>query len=108
MKYKQFKKNGIHHWEHRYVWEQANGKIPKGMQIHHINGIKDDNRLENLRMVSSSENNEMKQLGKGYVFRPHLKKRKYQAIIRRGGVYKSIGSFGTPCGAYMAHRTYFI
>jgi len=38
------------HWqfEHRYIWSQSNGEIPKGWHIHHINGIKTDNRLENL------------------------------------------------------------
>lgn len=35
--------------EHILVWEQANQKpLPKGWHIHHINGIKDDNRLTNL------------------------------------------------------------
>lgn len=34
--------------EHRFLWEQVHGKLPKGYVIHHLNGIKDDNRLENL------------------------------------------------------------
>ena len=34
--------------EHRYVWEQVHGVLPKGWIIHHINGVKDDNRLVNL------------------------------------------------------------
>jgi hypothetical protein len=34
--------------EHRVVWEGAHGPIPRGWVIHHLNGIKDDNRLENL------------------------------------------------------------
>lgn len=34
--------------EHRLVWEQTHGAIPKGYVIHHLNGVKDDNRLENL------------------------------------------------------------
>ncbi len=35
--------------EHILVWEQASGKpLPKGWLIHHLNGIKDDNRPRNL------------------------------------------------------------
>lgn len=34
--------------EHRVVWERANGKIPSGYVIHHLNGNRQDNRLENL------------------------------------------------------------
>ena len=40
-------------FEHTYVWEQANKKqLPKGWIIHHLNGIKDDNRIENLVALS--------------------------------------------------------
>ena len=34
--------------EHRWLWEQFNGPIPSGAQIHHLNGDHSDNRLENL------------------------------------------------------------
>lgn len=37
--------------EHRCVWERAYGPIPDTHIIHHINGIKQDNRLENLVMI---------------------------------------------------------
>lgn len=40
---------------HREVWEAANGPIPEGYQIHHLNGNKGDNRLENLALLSHSE-----------------------------------------------------
>ena len=38
------------------IWIAANGPVPYGMQIDHINGDKTDNRLCNLRLVSASEN----------------------------------------------------
>ena len=34
--------------QHRLLWEQVHGAIPEGFVIHHLNGIKNDNRLENL------------------------------------------------------------
>jgi len=41
---------------HRLVWEVFNGPIPKGLVINHKNGVKDDNRLENLEVLTQSEN----------------------------------------------------
>lgn len=41
---------------HRVIWEIFNGEIPDGMQIDHVNHIRHDNRIENLRLVSNQEN----------------------------------------------------
>jgi hypothetical protein len=41
---------------HRLIWEMHNGAIPKGMHIDHINGVKNDNRISNLRLATMSQN----------------------------------------------------
>lgn len=41
---------------HRMIWESVNGPIPLGLQINHINGVKGDNRIANLELVTPSEN----------------------------------------------------
>ena len=41
---------------HRIIWIAANGAIPDGMVIDHINNIKSDNRLSNLQLVTPEEN----------------------------------------------------
>lgn len=41
---------------HRLVYLTFVGEIPDGYVIDHINGIRDDNRVENLRCITQSEN----------------------------------------------------
>ena len=40
---------------HRVIWALVHGEWPEG-QIDHINGVRDDNRLENLRVVTNQDN----------------------------------------------------
>lgn len=41
---------------HRVIWESVHGPICEGFEINHRNGIKDDNRIANLELVTHSEN----------------------------------------------------
>jgi hypothetical protein len=40
---------------HRYVWQKEKGPIPNGWDIHHINEVKSDNRIENLECLPKAE-----------------------------------------------------
>lgn len=48
---------GKHYRAHRIIWEMHHGQIPPGLEIDHINRGGADNRLSNLRVVTSHENN---------------------------------------------------
>jgi len=47
--------DGKSYLEHRLVWVYVHGEQPKE-QIDHINGIKDDNRISNLRAATALDN----------------------------------------------------
>lgn len=68
---------------HRIVWIAENGRIPDGMQIDHKNGIKTDNRIENLDLVDNAENmRRAKDMGK------------FAHVGRRDGIRDTKGRFG--------------
>lgn len=65
---------------HRVVWMAFNGPIPKGMNIDHINRIKTDNRLENLRLVTVYKNMKNKTKDDKNENHPHSKITNDQAV----------------------------
>lgn len=40
---------------HRYVWEKERGPVPEGFVVHHIDGDKARNSIDNLELVSKKE-----------------------------------------------------
>lgn len=89
---------------HRVVWFLENGNWPK--QIDHISGIKNDNRIENLRIATNRENQINKQIhrnGKlpGCWFDKSRKKWRAEIIINNKKIY--LGQFNT---ALEGHQKY--
>ena len=61
-RYALHKRTGYHHGSakgsrllHRDMWEAANGPVPDGFVVHHVNGDKLDNRLANLDLMSIAD-----------------------------------------------------
>lgn len=52
---KKIKKN-ISILQHRFVFEVFNGLISKNLEVHHINSKRNDNRLENLELLTHQQN----------------------------------------------------
>jgi hypothetical protein len=100
--------DGKQYSAHRLVWLFLFGKWPSG-QIDHINGVRSDNRLENLRDVNATINaqnihnarsdSKTKLLGAAF----HKASGKYVAQISVDKKIKHLGLFSTP---EEAHQQY--
>jgi len=100
----------------RYIWLLHTGDWPK-QEIDHINRDPMDNRVANLRDVSSSENSKNRtplyQVGKarakdsslptGVRLVKRLKIKRHEAYIRNQGRFISLGYFATPEEAHAAY-----
>jgi gamma-glutamylcyclotransferase (GGCT)/AIG2-like uncharacterized protein YtfP len=93
---------------HRIVWAMVYNSNPE--IIDHINGIKDDNRIENLRSVSAEESAKNKPISKKTknnvmgVYRDE-KVKKWRVSITVNGKLKHIGYFANFDDAVIARKS---
>ncbi len=106
--YLQVSVKGNPHSVHRVIYELLNGPVPSGAQIDHVNGIKTDNRIENLRLATRSENscNRKPNINNTSGFKGvHWDKKSsvWVAQIQVDRKRKRIGCFNTKEEAYIAY-----
>lgn len=105
--YRQVVLNGASIKVHRLAWFLHHGRWPDG-EIDHINGVRDDNRILNLRVVTRSQNNQNMRRppssSKSGVLGAKLDKwGKFCSTIRKDGRQVWLGRFDT---AEEAHSVY--
>jgi hypothetical protein len=100
--------DGVLHKSHRLAWLYVHGTWPAG-QIDHLNGLKGDNRIANLRDVTNSINNQNKRRPDKDSKSPYLgvtwckSSCAWRANIGVNNKVVRLGSFRTPEAAYEAY-----
>ena len=107
--YRHLMLHGTRYEEHRLAWFYVHGVWPVG-EVDHINRVKDDNRIANLREVTRSENQQNITLQsnntsgyRGVIF--SKRERRWIAQIGIHGKLKYLGSFNSPEVAYEAYKS---
>jgi len=93
---------------HRFIYELAFGPIPSKMEIDHINGNGLDNRLCNLRLVTTrkNQNNQYRHRNgrlPGTYYDVDCTKRPWRATLEVNGESKILGYFTTEEAAHEAY-----
>lgn len=99
--------DGRRYFAHRLAWLYVNGEWPPA-EIDHINGVKDDNRIVNLRLATRIENMQNERVSRsnnkaGYLGVFLHSCGKFSAKICIDGKNKHLGMFPTPESAHEAY-----
>jgi hypothetical protein len=105
--YRQIRVNGRMMLAHRLAWLYVYGVNPSG-EIDHIDGARENNRINNLRDVSRSENQQNRRAAQsnsksGVIGTAKSPSGRYVAKIRVGGKKIHRGTFDTPSDAHAAY-----
>ena len=96
--YRTIRVDGQGYSAHRLAWQYTHG-VPPTDSIDHINGVRDDNRIANLREATQAQNTQNRKRPQGK--NPYLgvywyaQRNKWRAIIVLDGHSKHIGLFTT-------------
>lgn len=102
-----YKKN--QYQEHRLIFSMFFGPVKKSLEIDHINGIKDDNRIENLRAVSKHINQQNRAAHRGGRLVGasfNKEKRLWESNIQVNNKKHFLGYFKTAEQANFAHQKF--
>ena len=99
--------DGVRYGLHRIAWFYVHGELPKN-DIDHINGIRDDNRISNLRCVTRSTNLENIRSAKGHnkstgLLGAYVHKKRFTSRIQVRGKTIHLGMFDTKEDAHNAY-----
>lgn len=107
--YIQIKLLGKFHKAHRLAWLYIHDSLPKNL-IDHVNGIRHDNRIANLRDATQKQNSENRGKGsnntsgfKGVHW--HAKAQKWRARIQHNGKHIHLGFFNDSGIAHEAYKS---
>ena len=106
--YRHIRVDGAMYKLHRLAWLYVYGRWPSA-HIDHVNGIRDDNRLANLREADNAQNHQNKKRAQsnnasGYLgVCWHSQNRKWRAQIQAEGKKVQLGYFDTPEEAHAAY-----
>jgi hypothetical protein len=94
---------------HRIIYKMYYGDEDRGRQIDHINGVRDDNRILNLRLVDQSTNQKNSYLRSdnksGHVGVFQTPFNTWVSYIQSSKKYQCLGTFKTKEGAIKARKS---
>lgn len=105
LQYVQIKLRNFNYLAHRLAWLYVYGEWPEG-ELDHINGDSLDNRIANLRLATTSQNQANRRINQNNAsgFKGVCKLRaRFRAKITREGQARHLGTFDTPEEAHAAY-----